>query len=179
MGSGNCSLGFRPDPMKTIIIINRGGLRNNLPQGEITVGNMFEVMPFDNEITVIGITGKQLKECINAMLTQKKLISYNLKMELKENKPSKIMFTNLNTDDFNGAYDLNDPYFLKKYYYVITTDYLANGGDNCTFFTDPVPPNYSNTKVKLRDAMIQYCKDLTEKNIHLQPIRFGNVRISK
>jgi 2',3'-cyclic-nucleotide 2'-phosphodiesterase (5'-nucleotidase family) len=32
-----------------IIILNRGGLRNNLPMGEITRGHIFELMPFDND----------------------------------------------------------------------------------------------------------------------------------
>ncbi|MBK7667363.1 MAG: 5'-nucleotidase C-terminal domain-containing protein [Sphingobacteriaceae bacterium] len=47
-----------------VLFINRGGLRNNLPMGEITKGNIFEVMPFDNEIVILTLSGQKLKKVL-------------------------------------------------------------------------------------------------------------------
>jgi 2',3'-cyclic-nucleotide 2'-phosphodiesterase (5'-nucleotidase family) len=147
-----------------IIFINRGGLRNNLPIGEITKGNVFEVMPFDNEIVILTLSGEKLKESIDGMIKENKLISFHLSMDVK-NKQAENIFA------YSSPIDLN------KTYKVVTTDYLAMGGDGCSFFGKPI--SYETTSVKLRDAIINYCETLTKNNRHIIPLRFGNIRISK
>jgi 2',3'-cyclic-nucleotide 2'-phosphodiesterase (5'-nucleotidase family) len=147
-----------------VIIINRGGLRNNLPQGEITRGNIFELMPFDNEIVVLKISGQKLMDGIHALLKEKKLISYHLIMKVNDSSPETIIVNNA-------------PFDINKEYTVVTTDYLAMGGDNCSFFAKPV--SYDNTGVKLRDAIITYCENLSKDNRTIKPRRFGNIKISK
>ncbi|MFM9007065.1 MAG: 5'-nucleotidase, partial [Bacteroidota bacterium] len=42
-------------------ILNHGGLRASLPFGDITLGNVYELMPFDNELVLIIITQDDLK----------------------------------------------------------------------------------------------------------------------
>lgn len=147
-----------------VLFINRGGLRNNLPMGEITKGNIFEVMPFDNEIVILTLSGQKLKESIDGMLKENKLISFNLLMDVKDKQAEKIIV-------YSSLIDLN------KSYKVVTTDYLAMGGDNCHFFGKPI--SYETTGVKLRDAIIYYCESLTKNNIQIRPLRFGRIRISK
>jgi 2',3'-cyclic-nucleotide 2'-phosphodiesterase (5'-nucleotidase family) len=41
-------------------IYNRGGLRADLPAGELTVGDLYEVFPFRNEVVVFEATGEEL-----------------------------------------------------------------------------------------------------------------------
>jgi 2',3'-cyclic-nucleotide 2'-phosphodiesterase (5'-nucleotidase family) len=62
-------------------------------------------------------------------------------------------------------------------YKIVTTDYLANGGDNCSFFANPL--SYRVTKIKLRDAILSYCDFLTQNNQHIKPFANGNIIISK
>ena len=147
-----------------VLFINRGGLRNNLPMGEITKGNIFEVMPFDNEIVILTLSWQKLKECIDGMLKENKLISFNIFMNVKEKQAENIIV-------YDSAFDLT------KTYKVVTTDYLAMGGDNCYFFGKPI--SYETTGIKLRDAIINYCEVLTKNNIKIKPLRFGRIRISK
>ena len=148
----------------SVIILNRGGLRNNLPKGEITKGNIFELMPFDNEIAILKISGEKFKECITAMIKEKKLISRNLVLLVKNTEPEEITI-------FKKPLNINEDYF------IITTDYLAMGGDNCNFFGKPI--SYENTGIKLRDAIISYCESLTKNNTHLKPLRFEQIKFSK
>lgn len=147
-----------------VLFINRGGLRNNLPMGEITKGNIFEVMPFDNEIVILTLSGQKLKESIDGMIKENKLISFNLLMDLKDKQAENIIV-------YSSPFDIN------KTYKVVTTDYLAMGGDNCHFFGKPI--SYETTGVKLRDAIINYCESLTKNNIQIRPLRFGRIKISK
>lgn len=149
---------------KHIVILNRGGLRNNIPAGEITKGHIFELMPFDNEVVILKISGEKLMDCINSMIKDKKLISRNLSFTVKDKEASDIKIWGL-------------PFNIKEDYYVVTTDYLAMGGDNCSFFAEPL--SYETTKIKLRDVMINYCMMLTKINKHIIPERNIDVRISK
>jgi 5'-nucleotidase/UDP-sugar diphosphatase len=41
---------------------NRGGLRTNLPAGELTRRHMFQLLPFDNHLVTITMTGAELEE---------------------------------------------------------------------------------------------------------------------
>lgn len=62
-------------------------------------------------------------------------------------------------------------------YIIVTTDYLANGGDNCFFFENPVKTE--STGVKLRDAIIDYCRNLTKLNKRIIPYKNGRITVSK
>ena len=148
----------------SIVILNRGGLRNNLPLGEITKGNIFELMPFDNEIVILKISGQKLSDCLKAMLKEKKLISWNLVMKVENEQPEDVFI-------------YTKPFYINEDYYIVTSDYLAMGGDNCSFFGKPIL--YETTGVKLRDAIITYCETLTKNNKRIKPYRVGGIRISK
>jgi 2',3'-cyclic-nucleotide 2'-phosphodiesterase (5'-nucleotidase family) len=43
-------------------LVNHGGLRTSLPKGKITVRNIFELMPFENELVLLKLTGSQVSE---------------------------------------------------------------------------------------------------------------------
>ena len=51
-------------------------------------------------------------------------------------------------------------------YKVITTDYLANGGDNMSFFLNPI--NYEKLDMKLRDAILQEVESLNKKGLKVK-----------
>ena len=39
-----------------ICIMNNGGLRNILPKGNVTKGDIYKLMPFENELVVVELT---------------------------------------------------------------------------------------------------------------------------
>ena len=43
-------------------VMNIGGIRTSLPEGDITVGNIFSIFPFENSISVITLKGKDVKD---------------------------------------------------------------------------------------------------------------------
>ena len=45
-----------------------GGLRADLPAGPLTYGSVFEVMPFDNLLVSLRLTGRQLRQVFSAAI---------------------------------------------------------------------------------------------------------------
>jgi len=41
-----------------------GGIRSNLPAGEVTYGRIFDIFPFDNRVAVLDISGAQLRRIV-------------------------------------------------------------------------------------------------------------------
>lgn len=148
----------------SVAVVNRGGLRANLPKGEITVRNIFELMPFDNAIVILTIKGDQLKEAANSFCDNGKLFSNSLSFYCDKKNAINLKFRNENWSETTN-------------YSIVTTDYLANGGDNCTFFLNPVKSQV--TGAKLRDVIIDYCRYLTKNNKHILPYKDGRITVSK
>src|SRR5690606_31538462 len=82
--------GRKLDPDAEFSFGTKGGLRIELPRGEITIGNLFELMPFENELVLLELSGdrvQQLAEFIAA--TDGQPVS-GLRMTISEGKPANI-----------------------------------------------------------------------------------------
>lgn len=147
-----------------VAIFNKGGLRNSLPQGNITVGNVFELMPFENEVVLLKLSGAQFKDMCDKIAQKGGIPVGGIRMSIKENFATDI--------SINGkAFDLN------RDYWVVTSDYLANGGDNYIFFKNAKERRAMN--VLLRDMIITYCEHITAQGKILKPYLDGRIQISK
>lgn len=130
-----------------ICILNHGGIRSILPQGNVTTKTAFEIMPFENTTVVVALLGEQIAEFVTYFIKEK-----------KPHPISGITFT-INTE--NKGKDImvgEKPLDLTKTYYVVTSDYLSNGGDNMTFFKKNV--KIYDLDYKLRNILIDYFKDV-------------------
>ena len=127
-----------------ICIMNTGGLRSSLPKGKITRGKIYELMPFDNELVVLELDEKDfigLMEYITSRGGEP--FSGMLIVMSHDNKP--ISYLEPASVDFNNGGKIR----------IITSDYLANGGDKMWFFQGK---EQKKVGIKLRDAIINYCK---------------------
>ena len=138
-------------------LLNNGGLRTSLPKGEITRGKIFELMPFDNELVVVTINKDSLKT----------LIHYLNKIGGQPLSGATFDF-NLPVDSVFNQLNKTTP--LK----ILTSDYLAQGGDNMIFFLNPV--KYETTGIKLRDAIIEYCISEHKKGNQVSSKLDGRIR---
>ncbi len=120
-------------------LLNFGGLRTSLPKGEITRGKIFELMPFENELVIVTIQYDSLNNIYEYL--QKaggQPIAGNLSISFKDNKT-----------------EIVEDWTHKTKIKILTSDYLAHGGDNMSFFLNPI--SVEPVGIKLRDAIIQYC----------------------
>lgn len=135
--------------------LNNGGLRASLPKGKITKRNVFELMPFENELAVLTLSGENTKKLIDFIVAKGGMPVSGISIKIKDS-------TNASTSIGNEAFDKN------KNYKVVTSDYLANGGDNLLFLKDAT--NKEVIGLKVRDAIINYLQRLNAegKTIHSQ-----------
>lgn len=131
---------------------NSGGLRASIPKGDVTLRNIYELMPFENELVVLTLSGKkceQLFEYIGRFPDQ--LVS-KLKIVFEDIEPKEVYI--------NGT-----PFNSNKTYKVVTTDYLADKGDRIAFFENPL--KHENIGIKMRDAIIEYITNEKKAGRHL------------
>lgn len=136
------------------VVLNRGGLRASLPKGEITLRNIYELMPFENELVILKLEG-------NAVVR----LCEDLIMRGEEPIAGIIVTKNPHEADLDILVR-GIPLRKSKNYYVATSDYLANGGDEFEFAK---PMEYHHTGIKVRDAMVKYLDDLNSDGEMLKP----------
>lgn len=130
-----------PDSVRPLVcLINIGGLRVDLPQGPITVGKVFELMPFENELDVIGLSPEKVKEMMSYLKEVGGQPVAGMNISYRTGK--KAILT------LDDGEELNEEDLL----YVVTSDYLAEGGDRMDFFRHP--KHRIRTGIKIRDAIL-------------------------
>ncbi len=143
--------------------LNYGGIRNNLPQGNITTGSVFEVMPFDNQLVVLTVTGALLQQLLDHFASSNKLVVAGLRAKLGGGKARSVTFN-------NGR--LLQP---AETYTIVTSDYIADGGDNAVFLKNATRRETLN--YLMRDALIDYFRQQGKSGQPLTPISDGRISL--
>jgi 2',3'-cyclic-nucleotide 2'-phosphodiesterase (5'-nucleotidase family) len=147
-----------------ICVMNSGGIRTTIPKGAVTRGRIFEVMPFENEIVVLTLSGEKTAELLDFIAKKGGAPVGGVRFGIRDAKAVNIIV--------NGeAFD------IKKNYTICTSDYLANGGDNITCFANPV--KRVNLSYKLRDAIIDYCVEVNKAGKTLNNKADGRIYFEK
>ncbi len=89
-------------------LTNGGGLRADLPAGELTYGDLFQALPFDNRLATMTLTGAAFRDLLTRV--QARCAAGKLVID----------------GTLSDGSALDD----KKSYKIGTTDFLANGGDD-------------------------------------------------
>lgn len=131
-------------------LINIGGIRTTIGKGDILLKNVFEVMPFENEVIIVKFKGSDLQG----------LFDYYAKNQ--KNNPVSHLYIETNNGNLSKSLINGKMVDPAQDYYIATSDYLALGGDNMKFFAkgESIP-----TGIKLRDLFIEYFK----KNQQINP----------
>ena len=128
-----------------VCVMNSGGLRSSLPKGNITRSDIYTLMPFENELVVLELDSESFKG----------LVDYITK---RGGEP----FSGMTLKASSKGYDIEEVSRMEDYFdfnkgnkiRVLTSDYLANGGDKMWFFKDK---EQNKVGIKLRDAIIDHC----------------------
>lgn len=144
-----------------IVLMNFRGLRAPLPKGEIKVKNIYEIMPFENSMVYVDLKGSGILEMAKFLVSYGgQPLSSNCQLTVEADK-SFTFLINGNPIDTNAVYT------------IITTDYLANGGDNMTFFEKAVSKTEYN--YKLRDLLLDQIKYNTKNNVTITSALDGRI----
>ena len=124
-------------------LLNYGGIRSTLPQGNISTKNIYELMPFENELVIVEISVLKFEE----------VLTY---LGQSSGHPISGIRLNFNGEKVRHSLSLNGPVR------ILTSDYLANGGDQMYFFTDSI--SCERTNLKIRDVLLSHCEEIDTIN---------------
>ena len=142
------------DPHIDAAFMNSGGIRlPELAAGAITLGNIFELMPFDNLMMLVKIKGSLLKEYLDTLAATEGVIQAGLTMRIINKNAEQVVV---------GTKPL-DP---NTEYTIVHSDYVVN--NNRLLKNLAVKTN----GYLLRDAIIDYVKML---NSHGKKITVSNI----
>lgn len=151
-------------PAVDICLLNNGGLRSALPKGEILMSKVFELMPFENELVVLTLSGKKTKQLFQAISNSRGMPIAGARVVLQDSLPPQVMI---------GGVEFNET----KNYRVVTSDYLSNGGDKMYFFKSP--EKVDTLHHKIRDCIIEYMQEENKKGNTLKPQLDGRISYKK
>jgi len=129
-------------------ILNNGGLRSTLPKGKIIKSNIFELMPFDNKLVVITLSGEMTKQMFEYIVAKGGEPIAGFKIGIKDTAITKVHINGILFDK-------------SKTYKIVTSDYLAYGGDKMYFFKNAIKIEPLDRLI--RDIIIEYCIEENNK----------------
>ena len=121
-----------------ICVMNNGGLRSSLTKGKITRGDIYTLMPFENKLVILELDKKSYLELLQYIIKRGGEPFSGIKIRVDENGIILSQSLDLSNNKVK----------------VLTSDYLANGGDKMSFFNEK---KQELVGVKVRDAIINHC----------------------
>jgi 2',3'-cyclic-nucleotide 2'-phosphodiesterase (5'-nucleotidase family) len=141
-------------------LLNNGGLRAPLPEGPITLGQVFELMPFENELVLVQLDSSSIKQVMDYTAVKKGAPVSGIRFALSGEKADSIEAG----DEMLGN---------KRKYLMLTSDYIANGGDGYSMLKTKAT---ENTGIKVRDALIMNMKRINAEGRKIIPYTDGRIR---
>ena len=143
-------------------VMTNGGLRASLPAGPLTLGNVFELMPFENELVVLEAPGAVVGQLFDYAAHSKMAVSGATYTVTFDGLPKDILIN-------------SQPFDINQTYRIAISDYLASGGDNMAFFK-PLPPRHTN--VLVRTAIADHIRELTKAGKPVVAAVEGRVKVN-
>jgi 2',3'-cyclic-nucleotide 2'-phosphodiesterase (5'-nucleotidase family) len=140
---------MRADAKVDFAFQNPGGMRADMAQGPITRGEVYAVMPFDNTIVTLSLTGAQVKQALEQSLRGNRVTQVSgLKYVLEPTNTGHWGLKSVTLAD-------GSPLDETKQYTVAVNNFMASGGDQYNVLADA---KSTDTGRLIRDAMEAYIR---------------------
>lgn len=156
-----------------LAITNSGGLRKSaIAEGDLRAGDIFELLPFENALVTVDLTGEQLRRFLDVILKNRDAqsgarITYRTN-DKKENETVSVKLGN------RGNEVEIDP---KATYTIATIDYLVKRGGDYTILQEG--KNLQPLGLTMRDAVLDYVKSETAAGRPIKSTLDGRFRSDK
>ena len=175
-GTGSGSLGnFVTDGMRAqaslktgkpvaLALMNGGGMRRNtIGEGELTARDIFELLPFENALVTLELTGAQLTKVLQTVIAGREAQS-GARIVYKTNADKKSELVSAKLREATGEKEI-DP---QGTYTIVTIDYLYRVGGT-TYGVLSEGKNVKELGITLRDAVMNYVKSETAAGRNIKP----------
>lgn len=144
-----------------VAFFNGAGIRADLPKGPITLENIFTVLPFDNVLLSMDLTGEQIRKLLEQSIDAEKDLQFSgLKVEYDLSQPSGSKAVSVAIGD--------KPLDPAAVYRVATNDFLAAGGDRYVIFKEGKNVVFGS---EIREVVVDYIR----RNSPLSPRTEGRI----
>jgi 5'-nucleotidase/UDP-sugar diphosphatase len=129
---------------------NKGGVRSEFAAGPITPRDVFEIIPFENQLVVVNVNGEFLKKLMEEALRRRGSDLYisGGRLVVDPSAPEKQRIVSF---EIGGK-----PLQPDKTYQVVTTDYLLQGNSGMQLLTTVSEANVNYTGVLMRSSLENY-----------------------
>ncbi len=124
-----------------IAVVNVGGLRSAIPQGDVLVRSIYAVMPFENNFVIVKMQGWAIAELAQNIISVNGEGFAGMKIQVKNGTLAKL---SINDADFDK----------EKTYTLVTSDYLLSGKDGLHALVNHEKLLEPNEKI--RDVIMQH-----------------------
>lgn len=148
-------------------VYNIGGIRASFAKGDITVGDVVDVAPFENKICLLTLKGSKVLELFKQIAyTGGEGVSSSVR--LKINNKGQLVSALIN----------GQPVDKDKNYRIVTLDYLAQGNDKLEAFkskTNVISPQDYHSNVRF--IIIDYFKEMAKEGKAVSAQKEGRITI--
>jgi 5'-nucleotidase len=149
LGDALCA-GMRQISGADIGIHNLGGVRTDLPAGDLNFGQAFKVLPFENFVAVAHLTGEEIHTFVATLLKRR-----------QGDRPfvSGLIVDAQSAEDFSLRLENGAALGPTQHYIVATSDFMSKGGEGLgSLFKSLQKKELKSLELSVRDALIAYFK---------------------
>lgn len=145
-----------------LAVINSSGLRkNSIPAGSISTSDIYQLLPFENALVTLDLTGEQLRRFLDVTVARRNAQS-GARIMYRPNAEKKNEIVSVRLGGAGAAQEI-DP---KATYTIVTIDYLVKRGGDYIVLQEA--KNMRELGLTMRDAVLDYVKAETTAG---RPIR--------
>lgn len=131
-------------------LLNFGGIRCDVTSGDITLGTLYSMLPFDNTIVIITLKGRELQKMFNRFTDTQCQPYANAQVVYENHQPALVKVNHKKVKP-------------NKSYRLVTIDFIQIGGDK--ILEGVQFENVIETHILLREAMIDCFKDYQKNGL--------------
>ena len=132
-----------------VAIYNFGGIRTDMPAGDLTVDDIYSMFPFNNSLCYLCLKGSDLRYIFEYLAKTRIQAFSGAKIVVKDHKLQSITINGKPLDD-------------RKFYGVATINFLLDGGDG--LFLAKNAKEFIDSGVYVKDALVPYIREMSKEN---------------
>jgi 2',3'-cyclic-nucleotide 2'-phosphodiesterase (5'-nucleotidase family) len=145
-----------------IALINAADPQRGIRKGPITSGTLMEVLPSENTLVTMKLSGAQIKRILGRTV----MSLSGVRVKLDATKPEGKRLVSIRLEDGTPIRD-------KEFYTVTTNDFLLMGGNGYIEFADGI--DVEDTGILMREALAEHIARLGTVEPHLD----GRIQVSR
>lgn len=157
-----------PGQKADISVTNMGGLRSNLPKGNITFGTIYEILPFENSLCIVTLKGSDVKMLLKQMAKVGGEGVSNAKLLLSKPYGGELLEATV------GGKPIDED----AIYSVATLDYLSEGNDGLVAFKN-AQSRFCPEGATIRKIFLEYVKAKNAKGEEVTSALDGRIEVKK